>query len=267
MDRSEFLKGAGLAGLGLALSKTSLTGKTLLAANKAMSNVYVLVPTEIAGPFPLDLTENTFFFRQDVREDQPGVQLNLKLRILGLGNCEPMENVRVNLWHCTNDGVYSGYNTNNNPGDVDATHLRGYQITDVNREVDFISVFPGWYPGRICHIHVQVFVSSSYSAVTQITFPLTEKNELYNSNEVLYPEGEDPITFSSDGAFVDGYESQLTTLTPSKDGTYDSFIEFAVEGNGTVGVGHIERQTAQIFHLDQNFQSVRRQDDNSIYST
>jgi protocatechuate 3,4-dioxygenase beta subunit len=260
MDRKGFLKGVGLVGLGLALPKTGFSAEKSILRKKAAGGACILVPTEIAGPFPLDLTENTFFFRQDVRESEPGSQLNLKMRVLGLENCEPMSNVRVNIWHCTNEGVYSGYNTNNNPGDVDATHLRGYQITDINGEVDFITAFPGWYPGRICHIHVQVFVSSSYSAVTQISFPIAEKNELYTNNSELYPEGEDPIAFNGDGAFVDGYENQVATLSDNKDGSYDSFIEFAVEGNGTVGVGHIERQMNNVFVLGQNFPKPIKQE-------
>ena len=59
--------------------------------------------------FPLDLTENTFFFRQDIREDRAGVPLRQKIRIVGADNCDPMPNVRVNIWHCDRDGDYSGY--------------------------------------------------------------------------------------------------------------------------------------------------------------
>ena len=59
----------------------------------------VLISSETAGPFPLDLTENQTFFRQDVRESEQGVKLNLKLKIFGLNNCEPMRNLRVNIWH------------------------------------------------------------------------------------------------------------------------------------------------------------------------
>lgn len=48
--------------------------------------------------------------------------------------------------------------------------MRGYQYTDVNGEVEFLTVFPGWYNGRVCHIHFQVFVSSAYSVVSQLGF-------------------------------------------------------------------------------------------------
>ncbi len=252
MKRKDFLKGAGLAGLGLALSNSQGIART--NRQSALNGDCTLIPTETAGPFPLDLTENSTFFRQDIRESEKGVQLNLRLRIMGMNNCEPMENLRVNIWHCDKDGVYSGYNTGNNPGDANGIQLRGYQFTDVNGEVEFITVFPGWYNGRICHIHFQVYVSSSYAAISQLTFPLDAKNELYTNNSSLYTKGKDPLSFGQDNIFSDGHDSQLATLEPnSTTGGYNSFLEVNVEGTGTVGVGHLERETAKVFELGQNF--------------
>jgi hypothetical protein len=208
----------------------------------------VLIPSETPGPFPLDLTANPFYFRQDVREDRTGVQLNQKLRIIGLGNCLPMANVRVNIWHCDKDGNYSGYG--NQSG---LTYLRGYQITDANGEVELVTIFPGWYNGRICHIHFQVFVSSQYAAISQLTYDLAAKNAIYAAYPALYTKGADPLNFNQDNIFADGYQYQLATLTPNAvTGGYDSFLEVSVQGNGTVGVGHVEKENAKHFLLGQN---------------
>src|SRR6476620_8591525 len=103
MERKDFLKGIGLAGLGNIITLTKVD-----AATADLGKTCVLIPSETEGPFPLDLTENNTYFRQDVRETQTGVKLNLKLKIMGLANCLPMQNVRVNIWHCTKDGLYSG---------------------------------------------------------------------------------------------------------------------------------------------------------------
>ena len=253
MNRKEFLTGAGLAGLGLALPGSN----TLLNAPVSKAKVNdscVLIPSETAGPFPLDLTENPYYLRQDVRESQPGVLLNLKLKILGVNNCQPMENVRVNIWHCTNEGVYSGYNNQQNPGDANSKYLRGYQFTDVHGEVEFITVFPGWYNGRIAHIHFQVHVSSNYSAVSQLTFNIADKNALYLANPTLYPKGADPLSYAQDNVFSDGVTYQVATLTPNQaTGGYDSYMEVSVQGSGVSGVGHIEKETAKVFELGQNF--------------
>jgi hypothetical protein len=252
MKRKDFLKGLGLAGLGIMFPKSKSSANIPEPAHSP--DECVLIPTETAGPFPLDLTDNTAFFRQDIREQEEGVLLNLRLKIKGLDNCEPMQNVRVHIWHCDKNGVYSGYNTGSNPGDVEATHLRGYQITDAHGEVAFTTVFPGIYPGRICHIHFQVHVSSSYAAVSQLTFPIEEKNALYLAHPDIYPNGADPLGFENDFAFADNHELQVASLQADpKTGIYHSYLEVSVQGSGTTGIGHLERATARIFELGQNF--------------
>ena len=209
----------------------------------------VLIPSETAGPFPLDLTENPFFFRQDVREDRTGVQLNMKMRIIGLDNCEPMQNVRVHIWHCDKDGNYSGYGS-----ETGLTYLRGWQMTDSNGEVEFITILPGWYPGRVCHIHFQVYVSTMYSATSQLTYDVETKNEIYLAYPELYTKGIDPVLPEDDFAFADGYEHQLSPLTTNPDtGGYDGYLEVTVQGSGTTGIGYIEKQTSQHVELGQNY--------------
>lgn len=246
MKRKEFLKGIGLAGSATLIPFGEAVVKI---GQKTPPNACVLIPSETAGPFPLDLTANPFYFRQDVRENRTGVQLNLKLKITGLNNCLPMQNLRVNIWHCDKDGLYSGYNDQQG-----LTYLRGYQMTDANGEVEFVTIFPGWYTGRICHIHFQVYVSSSYAAISQLTFPLATKNAIYAANPSLYTKGADPLTFANDNIFSDGYTYQLATLTPNTTtGGYDSYLEVSVQGSGTSGIGHLEKENAKQFSLGQNY--------------
>lgn len=255
MNRKSFLKGTGLAGLGLILPKVNSSAKT--SSKKVLINDCTLIPSEDAGPFPLDLNENPDFLKQDIREDREGVPMNLKIRIVGENNCEPMPNVRVNIWHCDKEGLYSGYDIVggpfNNPGQEGLTYLRGYQFTDANGEVEFTTIFPGWYSGRVCHIHFQVFVSTSYSVISQLTWEKDDINEVYNEFPDIYTNGEDPTSHDSDLIFQDGHEFQLATLTPNSDiGGYDAFFEATVQGEGTVSIGYIEQQTAKIFELGQN---------------
>lgn len=252
MNRKDFLRMAGLAGV------TPLFGGVTKANNTTTNELppdnCTLIPSETAGPFPLDLTANTTFFRQDIRETKTGVRLNVKLKIVGVNNCAPMQNVRVNIWHCDKDGLYSGYSQTNNAGQAGLTYLRGYQFTNANGEVEFTTIFPGWYQGRICHIHFQVYVSSSYSAISQLTFPIDTKNSIYTGNATLYTKGTDPMTLASDNIFSDGYAYQMATLTPNTTtGGYDTYLQVAVQGSGTVGVGHLEKETAKQFELGQNF--------------
>ncbi len=248
MKRKEFLQGLGLVGAGALLSNkllpTAAQGKAAAPPPSC-----VLIPSETAGPFPLDLTENPFYFRQDIREDRTGVLHHLKMRIIGSANCLPMANLRVNIWHCDKDGNYSGYG--NQSG---LTYLRGYQMTDANGEVDFVTVFPGWYTGRICHIHFQVYVSSMYKAISQLTYPLAEKNAIYAANPGWYTKGADPLNFNQDNIFSDGYQYQLANLALNPTtGAYESFLEVTIQGSGTSGYALVEPETGGQFKLGQNF--------------
>lgn len=255
MNKRDFLKLSGLAGVA-AITPTNVFSNVKKETENTLdpTTVCTLIPSETAGPFPLDLTENSFYFRQDIRETQTGVPLKLKLKINGIGNCGVMQNVRVNIWHCSRVGLYSGYSNGMNAGQAGLTYLRGYQYTDVNGEVEFLTAFPGWYNGRICHIHFQVYVSSAYSAVSQLSFDIATKNALYAANPTLYPNGADPLSFSGDNIFSNGYALQLATLTPNATiGGYESYLEVGVQGNGTLGVGHYESENAKQFTLGQNY--------------
>ena len=253
MKRSDFLKG-----IGLAAGAAVFPGKQAEAAQKSFKlNLNAppsctLIPTETAGPFPLDLTANTAFFRKDIRETKTGTPLNVKLKIIGASNCLPMSNLRVNIWHCDKDGLYSGYDQTNNAGQAGKTYLRGYQMTDANGEVEFETIFPGWYSGRICHIHFQVYVSSVYAAISQLTFPVTEKNAIYAANSALYTKGADPMTLNTDNIFSDGYSLQLATLTPNTStGGFDTYLEVTINGSGVLAT--LEPETGGQFKLGQNF--------------
>jgi len=247
MKRLDFLRGLGLVGAGSMVAGKVATSPHTVNSGPMPPNC-TLIPAETAGPFPLDLTENQVFFRQDVREDRTGVVLNQKIKIIGLENCLPMPNVRVNIWACDKDGNYSGYGTQ-----TGLTYMRGYQITDANGEVNFTAIFPGWYNGRICHIHFQAYVSSVYAAISQLTYPIAEKNAIYAENPALYTKGADPLSFNNDGIFADGYAYQLATLTPNTDtGGYDSYLEVTIQGSGLTALAEAEPETGGQFKLYQN---------------
>lgn len=254
MERKDFLKAAGAIGI---TSVLPLRSAASTASRLASANVCTLIPTETAGPYPLNLSGNPGMFRQDIREAQDGVDLRVKLKLFGINNCIAMENLRIDIWHCNAHGYYSGYTTNGQQGSqnhVGETWLRGIQITDVNGEVEFLTKFPGWYSGRTTHIHFQVYLNSILQATSQFTFPIVERDALFTSNLPYSNYGPDPTNPTNDNVFSDGYSTQLGTLTfNSGTNEYETYFEIGINGSGSVGLLEVEPETGGQFKLGQNF--------------
>jgi protocatechuate 3,4-dioxygenase beta subunit len=119
----------------------------------------VVRPEQTEGPYFVDERLN----RSDIRTDptdgrvSPGTPLALTLLVsrLNAGDCQPLPDAQVDLWHCDAQGVYSdvqdpGFDT------IGKKFLRGYQVTDAQGEARFVTVYPGWYPGRTVHIHFKI---------------------------------------------------------------------------------------------------------------
>lgn len=133
------------------------------------------------------------YIREDITEDQAGVDLALDLQVYDVETCEPVPNVYLEIWRtfsfspppphhspvfvsnfgrpikltlhvpdCNSTGVYSGVSANGNgngdAANLNATFLRGLQQTDADGIAQFETLFPGHYTGRATHIHVMVHV-------------------------------------------------------------------------------------------------------------
>lgn len=124
-----------------------------------------LIPSETQGPYPLlSVLSNPAIVRRDITEGRPGVPLTMRFKLVDINaNCAPIADAGVYLWHCDKDGVYSGYQQ---PGanTVGQTFCRGLQYTDCNGEVAFDTMYPGWYPGRITHLHFQIYLTAGRHA-------------------------------------------------------------------------------------------------------
>lgn len=199
---------------------TSSTAASSVSSSTNSSGICTLIPTETIGPFPLStLLDNSLVLRENIAEDKTGVPLQVKLKLVNINDsCKPVSGY-VYIWHCDKDGLYSGYSQNNNAGQSGKTYCRGVQYTDTSGIAHFTTIYPGWYAGRITHIHFQIFLtnygsSAKSTAISQMAFPAEITTAVYNSS--LYSsKGQNTSvkTFSADNVFSDGVEYQLATVT------------------------------------------------------
>jgi len=149
-----------------------------------------LIAEQEVGPFYVAKE----LLRSNITEDRPGVPLSLRIQILDARTCTPLRGAAIDIWHCDASGLYSGYTKANfgpppeggpggggpmgdgpggpppgGPGEHGGpppqmhqtdklTFLRGIQFTGNDGNVSFQTIFPGFYQGRVNHIHFKVRV-------------------------------------------------------------------------------------------------------------
>ncbi len=111
-----------------------------------------------------ELTEGPYYFdadalRSDIREDREGVTLRLGIRVRSAGDCAPIKDAVVDIWHCDAGGVYSGFEAGEGE-----RYLRGTQVTNADGVAEFTTIYPGWYRGRTVHIHAKVHLDKQTRA-------------------------------------------------------------------------------------------------------
>jgi protocatechuate 3,4-dioxygenase beta subunit len=206
-------------------STSAGTGSTTAGAGATTTfggaGTCVLIPEETEGPYPLDLSGDEEFFRSDITEGRPGVPLTLTLSLVDVNaGCGPIEGARIDVWHCDADGVYSGVSQPGNDT-TDQTFCRGIQLTDANGQATFQTVYPGWYQGRITHVHFEVFLDSGLVATSQIAFPEEVTDAVY-AVEPYAAKGPNTSVRSvaEDMVFSDGSQYQMAAVTGGADARY-----------------------------------------------
>lgn len=176
MERKDFLK-KGALGLGAIVALPGLTQ----ACKKKDPTACVVSPAEVVGPFPHKTPAE--LIKENIVGDRTGVPLLIKITVQNTKNdCATLEGVYVDLWQCDAKGNYSEYNGQIEGDFTDQHFLRGRQTTDTAGQASFISLYPGWYPGRAPHLHLEVKKTDETSLlVTQIAFPEDISETVYAS--------------------------------------------------------------------------------------
>ncbi|MCI3274815.1 intradiol ring-cleavage dioxygenase [Streptomyces cylindrosporus] len=193
-ERRELARRTVLAAGGVVVTAVGVGGAFVAGAQASEQEnaCYTLTSELVEGPYYIDADK----IRQDVTEDQEGIPLHLRLKVIDAETCRPVRNAAVDIWHCNATGVYSGYEEMGSGGGGggptgpppsgtptgtptgspppggggghqeptdDERYLRGTWRTDRHGYVGFRTVFPGWYQGRCVHIHVKVHVDGTWT--------------------------------------------------------------------------------------------------------
>ncbi len=189
----------------------------------------VVRPEQTEGPYFVDERLN----RSDIRSDptdgrvKPGTPLALTLLIsrLNAGDCQPLPGAQVDIWHCDARGVYSdvqdpGFNT------IGQKFLRGYQVTDARGSARFVTVYPGWYPGRTVHIHVKIrtapMAQRSFEFTSQLYFD-DELTDRVHADPPYAATGQRTARNRHDWIFRRGGDQLLLAPTTTSDGYAATF--------------------------------------------
>jgi protocatechuate 3,4-dioxygenase beta subunit len=147
----------------------------------------VLTPEVTEGPYWID----NKLTRYDVREGRPGLPLVLQFTIVNAKTCKPINGANVEIWHADASGEYSGFDGGSSGGgpgggsgpQTKTRYLRGHQRSDALGKASFLTIFPGWYQGRMPHIHLKVHVGSADRVVHtgQVFFSEAIQSSVYRA--------------------------------------------------------------------------------------
>lgn len=185
LSRRQVVKLLGATGA-IWLAGGGLTSRPALAG--ATESPCVVRPEQMEGPYFVDERLRRSDIRSDPTNDQikQGTPLTLTFQVMSLiaDNCRPLPGAQVDIWHCDAMGVYSdvqdpGFDT------LGQKFLRGYQITDAEGSVRFLTIYPGWYPIRTVHIHLKIRTApvayKSFEFTTQLYFPDELTDQIHTS--------------------------------------------------------------------------------------
>jgi protocatechuate 3,4-dioxygenase beta subunit len=242
MKRLDFLRAAGAAGVASMIPWNKAHG----APPPPGGGGCWLTPQETEGPYYFD----PGLIRQDIREAYPGTPLYMTLNVVDI-NCAPIPNVLVDIWHCDAAGVYSGY-----PGQqgglntTGLTFLRGTQMTDFNGQVQFTTIYPGWYPGRAVHVHFKVRITGLTYVTSQWCFPDGMNNTVHASAPYG---GSNPTTNAGDGIFGSSLPLyEVMDVVSDGNGGYTGNFTIGIQGDFPNGFGSDHALTGGQFTLHQN---------------
>lgn len=213
------------------LSPTATPATTSVFPTSTTQAASVPVPACVVRP---EMTEGPYFVdemlnRSDIRSDPSdgsisvGAPLELTFNVsqVSANGCVVLPNAQVDIWHCDAFGVYS--DVENAQG---KKFLRGYQVSDANGQAKFVTIYPGWYPGRTVHIHFKIRING-YDFTSQLFFDDTFTDQVY-LQEQYNQRGERNTRNERDGIYGNGGSQLLLNVTQNGSG-YSAVFDIGLQ--------------------------------------
>jgi protocatechuate 3,4-dioxygenase beta subunit len=205
LSRRSALKGlfGGTAGTLAAQPAAAQEAAGPVAPAAQPQGICVLFPQAVEGPYYFD----PGLVREDITEGRPGAAIKLVLDVIEYGSCQPIANVRVDVWHADAGGIYSGYAGQGDDRSISTKgekYLRGTQTTNAQGRVTFATVYPGWYPGRTPHIHIKALLDAKEMLTGQVYFPDALSQRIYHEREPYKSRPDADTTNAGDFIFRQG---------------------------------------------------------------
>jgi protocatechuate 3,4-dioxygenase beta subunit len=168
----------------------------------------------------------------------------------------PIAGAVVEIWHADAGGNYSGYPEElahdawrtllflvrngerrggseiHVPRQSATTFLRGLQRSDGEGRVEFRTIFPGWYTGRVPHLHLRATTLEGQQVTTQFYFEPELHDRLYTNTRPYDRYGKCPATFATDGVLARGpvrVEAVLLKVAWSAEGPLNAVVRMSIE--------------------------------------
>jgi protocatechuate 3,4-dioxygenase beta subunit len=171
--------------------------------------------------------------RSDIRSDpsdglvKDGIPLGVVIRVsqLSSNGCAPLAGAMVDLWQCDALGIYSDVR-DRSFDTIGKKFLRGYQVTDNNGSAEFITIYPGWYPGRTVHIHFKIRTDAAsrraYEFTAQLYFEESITDEVHRQAPYVSRGGRTTMN-TMDGIFRRGGDRLILQVVRQAQGYAGAF--------------------------------------------
>ncbi|MBH0203397.1 MAG: intradiol ring-cleavage dioxygenase [Nitrospira sp.] len=199
------------------------------AASDTPQSPCIVRPEQTEGPYFVDERLHRFDIRSDPTNGHitPGTPFALTFHLsrVHAGECHPLPDAQVDIWHCDARGVYSDVE---DPGftTLGKKFLRGYQLTDAQGTARFLTIYPGWYPIRTVHIHFKIRTAPvtrrGFEFTSQLYFP-DEVTDRIHTALPYSSKGRRPVRNHQDFIFRDGGEQLIVKPSPTHDGYAATF--------------------------------------------